>query len=219
MDRSVYHTPSNPSRNNGFDRKWGTTFFGKWPKGVKRKSTNERSDNEEDIKVLIPHNIGEPGLHVVTLLLNVATTKNIQIIEPALNVVTLLSGVTTPLRKIDYQMASLSVSTSSPAVEFQEGDMDKYLQQLQPYTFIKEQGFDPLMRNCKGIWKNAIKKEWTKKFFHSKSLNNSNGKGKRCGHIRQKPQYQKHSTKADDTKSQDVDEVCLFENISHSRDV
>ncbi|MBA0867035.1 hypothetical protein Goshw_026655 [Gossypium schwendimanii] len=126
--------------------------------GVKRKSTNERSHNEEDIKVLIPHNIGEPGLHVTTLLLNVAATKNIQIIEPALNVVTPLRGVTTPLHKsaisgkIDYQMASLSVSTSSLAVEFQEDDMDKYLQQLQSYTFIKEQGFDPLMRNCKGIW-------------------------------------------------------------------
>ncbi|KAH1055811.1 hypothetical protein J1N35_033876 [Gossypium stocksii] len=45
--------------------------------------------------------------------------------------------------------------------------MDKYLQQLQPYTFIQEQGFDPLMRNCKGIWENATEREWTKFCFPS----------------------------------------------------
>ncbi|MBA0809388.1 hypothetical protein Gohar_025047 [Gossypium harknessii] len=65
-------------------------------------------------------------------------------------------------------MASFSVSTSSPTVEFQEGDMDKYLQQLQSYTFIQEQGFNPLMRNCKGIWENATEREWTKFCFPSK---------------------------------------------------
>ncbi|MBA0562733.1 hypothetical protein Golob_007756 [Gossypium lobatum] len=59
-------------------------------------------------------------------------------------------------------MASFSSSISSPAVELQEGDMDKYLQKLQPYTFIQEQGFNPLMRNCKGIWENATEREWTK---------------------------------------------------------
>ncbi|MBA0776355.1 hypothetical protein Gotri_011360 [Gossypium trilobum] len=59
-------------------------------------------------------------------------------------------------------MASFSTSASSLAIEFQEGDMDKYLQQLQSYTFIQEQGFDPLMRNCKGIWENATKREWKK---------------------------------------------------------
>ncbi|MBA0624804.1 hypothetical protein Godav_010092 [Gossypium davidsonii] len=59
-------------------------------------------------------------------------------------------------------MASFSASASSLAIEFQEGDMDKYLQQLQSYTFIQEQGFDPLMRNCKGIWENATKREWKK---------------------------------------------------------
>ncbi|MBA0655845.1 hypothetical protein Goklo_008268 [Gossypium klotzschianum] len=40
--------------------------------------------------------------------------------------------------------------------------MDKYVQQLQPYTFIQEQGFNPLMRNCKGIWENATEREWKK---------------------------------------------------------
>ncbi|MBA0857080.1 hypothetical protein Goshw_007156, partial [Gossypium schwendimanii] len=40
--------------------------------------------------------------------------------------------------------------------------MDKYLQQLQPYTFIQEHGFNPLMGNYKGIWENTTKKEWTK---------------------------------------------------------
>ncbi|MBA0866895.1 hypothetical protein Goshw_025429 [Gossypium schwendimanii] len=61
-------------------------------------------------------------------------------------------------------MASFSASASSLAIEFQKGDMDKYLQQLQSYTFIQEQGFDPLMSNCKGIWENVTKREW-KKFF------------------------------------------------------
>ncbi|MBA0679936.1 hypothetical protein Goari_011677 [Gossypium aridum] len=37
--------------------------------------------------------------------------------------------------------------------------MDKYLQQLQPYTFIQEQRFDPLIGNCKGIGENATKRE------------------------------------------------------------
>ncbi|MBA0820063.1 hypothetical protein Gohar_000058 [Gossypium harknessii] len=91
-------------------------------------------------KVLIPQNTGEYGLHITTPLSNVATTKNIQIIEPILDVVTSLRDVTTSLHysvvqgisaKIDCQMDSFSVSTSSPTVEFQEGDMDKYLQQLQ----------------------------------------------------------------------------------------
>ncbi|MBA0694013.1 hypothetical protein Goari_004348 [Gossypium aridum] len=59
-------------------------------------------------------------------------------------------------------MASFSASASSPAIEFQEIDMDKYLQQLQPYTFIQEHGFDPLLRNCKGIWEITIEREWTK---------------------------------------------------------
>ncbi|MBA0699553.1 hypothetical protein Goari_001177 [Gossypium aridum] len=40
--------------------------------------------------------------------------------------------------------------------------MDKYLQWLQSYTFVQEQGFDPLMRDCKGIWENTTKREWTK---------------------------------------------------------
>ncbi|MBA0856265.1 hypothetical protein Goshw_025718 [Gossypium schwendimanii] len=35
-------------------------------------------------------------------------------------------------------MASFNTSASSSVVEFQEGDMDKYLQQLQSYTFIQE---------------------------------------------------------------------------------
>ncbi|MBA0848797.1 hypothetical protein Goshw_007345 [Gossypium schwendimanii] len=34
-----------------------------------------------------------------------------------------------------------------PSVEFQENNIDRYLLQLQPYTFVREQGFDPLMRN------------------------------------------------------------------------
>ncbi|MBA0777667.1 hypothetical protein Gotri_005662 [Gossypium trilobum] len=59
-------------------------------------------------------------------------------------------------------MASFSASASSPTIEFQESDMDKYLQQLQPYTFIQEHGFDLLMRNCKGIWENTIEREWMK---------------------------------------------------------
>ncbi|MBA0694153.1 hypothetical protein Goari_004474 [Gossypium aridum] len=57
-------------------------------------------------------------------------------------------------------MASFSASTLSPAIEYQEGNMDKYLQQLQSYTFIQEQGFDPLMRNCKRMWENATEREW-----------------------------------------------------------
>ncbi|MFQ6643105.1 hypothetical protein Gotur_018616, partial [Gossypium turneri] len=40
-------------------------------------------------------------------------------------------------------MASFSVSDSSLAIEFQEGDMDKYLQQLQSYTFIQEKASKP----------------------------------------------------------------------------
>ncbi|MBA0681885.1 hypothetical protein Goari_023657, partial [Gossypium aridum] len=40
--------------------------------------------------------------------------------------------------------------------------MDKYLQQLEPYAIIQKQGFDPLMRNCKGIWENATERQWTK---------------------------------------------------------
>ncbi|MBA0869865.1 hypothetical protein Goshw_004459 [Gossypium schwendimanii] len=59
-------------------------------------------------------------------------------------------------------MASFSASASSLAIEFQEGDMEKYLQQLQLYIFIQEQEFDHLMRNCKGMWDNAIEREWKK---------------------------------------------------------
>ncbi|MBA0840634.1 hypothetical protein Goarm_003205, partial [Gossypium armourianum] len=59
-------------------------------------------------------------------------------------------------------MASFSASASIPAIKFQEGDMDKYLQQLQLYIFIQKQEFDHLMRNCKGIWDNAIEREWKK---------------------------------------------------------
>ncbi|MBA0625091.1 hypothetical protein Godav_010331 [Gossypium davidsonii] len=47
-------------------------------------------------------------------------------------------------------MESFSVSASSPTIE------------LQLYTFIQEQVFFLLMRNCKGIWENAIEREWTK---------------------------------------------------------
>ncbi|MBA0731004.1 hypothetical protein Golax_023029 [Gossypium laxum] len=89
-------------------------------------------------KVLIPQNIGESGLHVVTPLSNVTTMKNIQIMEPVLDVTTSVRDVATSLPKIDCQMASFSVSASSLAIEFQEDDMDNYLQQLQPYTFIQE---------------------------------------------------------------------------------
>ncbi|MBA0762948.1 hypothetical protein Gotri_012490 [Gossypium trilobum] len=39
--------------------------------------------------------------------------------------------------------------------------IDEYLQQLQPYTFIQEQGFDPLMRNCKSVGEIATEREWT----------------------------------------------------------
>ncbi|MBA0783633.1 hypothetical protein Gotri_001319 [Gossypium trilobum] len=59
-------------------------------------------------------------------------------------------------------MTSFGASASSPAIEFQQDDMDKYLQWLQSYTFVQEQGFDPLMRDCKGIWENTTKREWTK---------------------------------------------------------
>ncbi|MBA0864806.1 hypothetical protein Goshw_006358 [Gossypium schwendimanii] len=59
-------------------------------------------------------------------------------------------------------MASFSISASGPSIEFQESDMDKYLQQLQLYAFIQERGFDLLMRSCKRIWENAIEREWTK---------------------------------------------------------
>ncbi|MBA0853185.1 hypothetical protein Goshw_014543 [Gossypium schwendimanii] len=40
-------------------------------------------------------------------------------------------------------------------VEFQESRIDKYLQQIQPYRFNQEQGFDLLMRNYKGLCKRA----------------------------------------------------------------
>ncbi|MBA0833897.1 hypothetical protein Goarm_006308 [Gossypium armourianum] len=59
-------------------------------------------------------------------------------------------------------MTSFSTSASSPTIEFEEGDMDKYLQQLQLYTFTQEQGFDLLIRNYKGIWENITEREWTK---------------------------------------------------------
>ncbi|MBA0655804.1 hypothetical protein Goklo_008233 [Gossypium klotzschianum] len=49
----------------------------------------------------------------------------------------------------------------NPSIEFQKSNVDRYLQQLQPYTFIQEQTFDPLMRNCKGIWEIATEREWT----------------------------------------------------------
>ncbi|MBA0804941.1 hypothetical protein Gohar_004493 [Gossypium harknessii] len=47
------------------------------------------------------------------------------------------------------------------SIEFQKNNVDRYLQQLQPYTFIQEQTFDPLMRNCNGIWEIATEREWT----------------------------------------------------------
>ncbi|MBA0799851.1 hypothetical protein Gohar_010340 [Gossypium harknessii] len=59
-------------------------------------------------------------------------------------------------------MANFSASTLSQTIEFKEGNMDKYLQQLQLYTFIQEQGFDHLMKNCKRIWESAAKRKWTK---------------------------------------------------------
>lgn len=65
-------------------------------------------------------------------------------------------------------MASSSASGSSSSFEFEESDMDMYLQQFQPYTFIQEQGFDLLMRNCKGIWKNPTNREWTQFCLPSK---------------------------------------------------
>ncbi|MBA0695897.1 hypothetical protein Goari_002494, partial [Gossypium aridum] len=65
-------------------------------------------------------------------------------------------------------MESFSASASSLAIEFQEGDMEKYLQQLQLYIFIQEQEFDHLMRNCKGMWDNAIEREWKKFCLPSK---------------------------------------------------
>ncbi|MBA0879769.1 hypothetical protein Goshw_004891 [Gossypium schwendimanii] len=55
-------------------------------------------------------------------------------------------------------MASFCASVSSPSIEFQESDIDKYLQQLQPYTFSQEQGFDPLMRNCKALKEKEAKR-------------------------------------------------------------
>ncbi|MBA0687175.1 hypothetical protein Goari_014730 [Gossypium aridum] len=48
--------------------------------------------------------------------------------------------------------------------------MDKYLQQPQLYTFIQKQGFNSLMRNCKGIWENPIEREWTKFCLSSEEL-------------------------------------------------
>ncbi|MBA0702512.1 hypothetical protein Goari_005558 [Gossypium aridum] len=48
--------------------------------------------------------------------------------------------------------------------------MNKYLQQLEPYTFIQEHRFDPVMRNCKGIWENVIEKEWNKLCLPSEEL-------------------------------------------------
>ncbi|MBA0782847.1 hypothetical protein Gotri_000670 [Gossypium trilobum] len=86
-------------------------------------------------KVLISQNIGKSSLHVVTPLLNVATTKNSQNMKPTFDVTTSLrDGISA---KIDYQLASFNVSVSSPVVEFQEGNMNKYFQQLKPYTFIQ----------------------------------------------------------------------------------
>lgn len=58
-------------------------------------------------------------------------------------------------------MKNFCVNIMNQSIEFQENIIDKYLQQLQPYTFIQEQGFDPLMRNCKGVWEIAIEREWT----------------------------------------------------------
>ncbi|MFQ6662399.1 hypothetical protein Gotur_030244 [Gossypium turneri] len=48
--------------------------------------------------------------------------------------------------------------------------MNKYLQQLELYTFIQEHRFDPVMRNCKGIWENTIEKEWNKLCLPSEEL-------------------------------------------------
>ncbi|MBA0568180.1 hypothetical protein Golob_005689, partial [Gossypium lobatum] len=59
-------------------------------------------------------------------------------------------------------MDSSNISVSSPIVEFQEDNVEQYLQQLWLYTFVQEQGFDPLMRECKGMWENASEREWTK---------------------------------------------------------
>nr|KJB19699.1 hypothetical protein B456_003G115700 [Gossypium raimondii] len=42
-----------------------------------------------------------------------------------------------------------------------ENNIDKYLQQLQPYTFIQEQVLNPLIRNYKRVWEIAIEREWT----------------------------------------------------------
>ncbi|MBA0731351.1 hypothetical protein Golax_025713, partial [Gossypium laxum] len=62
-------------------------------------------------------------------------------------------------------MATFSSSISSPAVELQEGDMDKYFQKLQPYTFIQEQGFNPLMRNLQRDMGECNKKRMDKILF------------------------------------------------------
>ncbi|MBA0568442.1 hypothetical protein Golob_005938, partial [Gossypium lobatum] len=65
-------------------------------------------------------------------------------------------------------MASFSVSASSLAIEFQEGDMDKYLQQLQPYTFIQE-----AYNNSHGariLSSIKTKKEATKPFYEMRSF-------------------------------------------------
>ncbi|MBA0856266.1 hypothetical protein Goshw_025718 [Gossypium schwendimanii] len=79
-------------------------------------------------------------------------------------------------------MASFNTSASSSVVEFQEGDMDKYLQQLQSYTFIQEMERDVDISDKNNSTRDIL-------------------------------------SRANETKSQDVDKVCLSENMAHNRDV
>ncbi|MBA0711299.1 hypothetical protein Golax_010496 [Gossypium laxum] len=89
-------------------------------------------------------------------------------------------------------MASFNTSASSSVVEFQEGDMDKYLQQLQSYTFIQE-------------YEGNI--EIFSRMERDVDISDKNNNTRDI------------QSRANDTKSQDVDKVCRSENMAHNRDV
>ncbi|MFQ6649553.1 hypothetical protein Gotur_022149 [Gossypium turneri] len=121
MDRSIYHTPGNSSWNNRDDQKRMTTFSSKWPR-VKNYFGGI-------INILVDEKI----LHC-NALWDLQRIKGKLTNETSDDDEDDQSGI---LAKIDYQLASFNVSVSSPVVEFQEGNMNKYFQQLKPYTFIQ----------------------------------------------------------------------------------
>ncbi|MBA0696377.1 hypothetical protein Goari_002931 [Gossypium aridum] len=66
-----------------------------------------------------------------------------------------------PRRNKDISEHEWGIDEESDATIDRDNNIDRYLQRLQPYTFIEEQGFDPLMRNYKRIWEIATEREWT----------------------------------------------------------